>query len=90
MNAKKKRPKMYQKKDGKWYCTLKGRQRYLGVSIRAADEKLETLLKNPSQTTADTIEKLVGGYLKSLEESASPLGPRLSWAPGPRPEKPKR
>ena len=37
---------LYQKRDGKWYyCTLWGRQRYLGKNLDVASEKLKGFLE---------------------------------------------
>jgi len=69
----KKTPSIYQKKDGNWYCTLWGKQRYLGKNLDLAREKLEEVLEaNQQPQHNEAIGDLSEAYLASLANNQSP------------------
>jgi len=69
----KKTPALYQKRDGKWYCTLWGRQRYLGRNLEVAREKLKGLLAGKEEKKhAETVGEFAEAYLVSLQNNQSP------------------
>ena len=65
-------PALYQKRDGKWYCTLWGRQRYLGKNLDVAREKLKGLLEGKEEKPVETVGEFAEGYLASLQNNQSP------------------
>ncbi|MBI4583148.1 MAG: tyrosine-type recombinase/integrase [Planctomycetes bacterium] len=67
-----KTPKLYQKADGKWYCTIGGRQRYLGKDLVVANEKLAILLGKEPPRKAESIEDFCDAYLAQLINNQSP------------------
>ena len=65
-------PALYQKRDGKWYCTLRGKQHYLGKNLDIAREKVRILLDDTPQRRPETIADLRDAYLESLSNNQSP------------------
>ncbi|MBM3299034.1 MAG: tyrosine-type recombinase/integrase [Deltaproteobacteria bacterium] len=69
----KKTPSIYQKRDGKWYCTLWGKQRYLGKTIDIARERLKEILEAKEEPQRnEAIGDLSEAYLASLANNQSP------------------
>ncbi|MBI4586331.1 MAG: tyrosine-type recombinase/integrase [Planctomycetes bacterium] len=67
-----KMPALYQKRDGKWYCTLRGRQRYLGKNLEVAREKLKGLLEGKEdEKQVETMGEFAEAYLASLRNNQS-------------------
>ncbi len=64
-------PALYQKRDGKWYCTLWGRQRYLGKDLEVAREKLKGLLEGKEEKQVGTVGEFAEVYLASLQNNQS-------------------
>jgi len=69
-----KKPKAYQKGDGNWYCTLNGKQHYLGTNPLRAQQKLNQIVAGGDHKpiTGPTLGEVIGLYLKSLENNQSP------------------
>ncbi len=66
-------PAIYQKRDGKWYCTLRGRQRYLGKNLDLAREKVKGLLEGREEGKGiETMDEFAEAYLASLRNNQSP------------------
>ncbi|MBI4583672.1 MAG: hypothetical protein HY717_06590 [Planctomycetes bacterium] len=66
-----KMPALYQKTDGKWYCTLWGRLRYLGKDLEVARKKLKGFLEGKEERQVETVGKFAEAYLASLMNDQS-------------------
>ena len=69
-----KKPTPYQKGDGNWYCTLNGKQYYLGTNPLRAQQKLDQILNGNVQKpiAGPTLGEVADLYLRGLENNQSP------------------
>jgi len=69
-----KKPTPYQKGDGNWYCTLNGKQHYLGTNPLRAQQKLDQIVAGGDHKpiTGPTLGEVADLYLKGLENNQSP------------------
>ncbi len=79
-----KKPKAYQKGDGNWYCTLNGKQHYLGTNPLRAQQRLDEIMAGRTQRpiAGPALADVVELYLHSLANNQSPdtiTGKRIAY-----------